>query len=397
LDARYNGEDPDPPDGIGGGFDEENASERMEDEPGQASALRRDPSERRFRLFHLLSSNELTREDIFERLGDYYQVTADDDRTVGLSSQRAGKMLLRDLQFLERVGYQIEKNRKGNVTFYSLSSGPFPHFGFSERELEALALLHTLFADPTKYTPSPPEFPLPEPPAHNPFAEEILALIERLVATLPARQKRTFASWIRKPYVYLNLDIVTDYLPHRATIEKLIRAISQRQQVSFDYSPMHRPFSVTPHKHVDPYYITRQEGHLYLIGFSHNPFSTNLNKFFEYRVDRIVADSVTILPDMIDGTRQRKPIEFRFWLDAGLAKSGPSQRWLSQTIEREEVTHENGRPVQRLLIRAQAYSEFRIIQQLLKYGSKAELIDPPDLREKMRREVERLHNLYSDQ
>ncbi len=280
--------------------------------------------------------------------------------------------------------------------FYRLSSGPFPQFRFSQRELEALALLHTLFADPTKYTPSTSEFPLPAPP-QNPFAEEILALIERLIATLPAKQKRTFDSCIRKPYVYLNLDIVTDYLPHRATIEELIRAISQRQQVSFDYAPMHRQLDVTPHKHVDPYYITRQEGHLYLIGYSHNPFSTNLNKFFEYRIDRIVTESITILPQMIDGTRQRKPIEFRFWLDASLAKSSLSQRWLSQTIEREEVTTENGRPVHRLLIRAQAYNDFRIIQQLLKYGSKVELLDPPDLRAKMQREVDRLHNLYTKQ
>ncbi len=394
---RYNGTDSDHPDEIPDEIDEDNEPELAEDEPERASVFRRDPLERRFRLFQLLSANKLTRQDIFERMGDYYRIKGGDDQAAGLSSQRAGKMLLRDLHFLERVGYQVEKRRQGNAIFYRLSSGPFPQFLFSQRELEALALLHTLFADPTKYTPSAPEFPLPAPPPQNPFAEEILALIERLIATLPPKQKRTFDTWIRKPYVYLNLDIVTDYLPHRATIDKLIRAISQRQQISFDYAPMHRPFDVTPHKHVDPYYITRQEGHLYLIGYSHNPFSTNLNKFFEFRIDRIVTESITILPQMIDGTRQRKPIEFRFWLDASLAKSGPSQRWLSQTTEREEVTIENGRPVHRLLIRAQAYSDFRIIQQLLKYGSKVELIDPPDLREKMRREVDRLHNLYNSQ
>ncbi|MDQ2886422.1 MAG: WYL domain-containing protein [Chloroflexota bacterium] len=395
--TSYNGMDPEQPDKTSEEFDEDSEPELPGDEVGQASSFRRDPSERRFRLFHLLSANDLTRQDIFGRMGEYYQVNDDDDRAVSLSSQRAGKMLLRDLQFLERVGYQVEKQRKDNATFYRLSSGPFPQFHFNEHELEALALLHTLFADPTKYTPSPSEFPLPAQPPQNPFAEEILSLIERLVATLPSKQKRTFDTWIRKPYVYLNLDIVTDYLPHRATIDKLIRAISQRQQISFDYAPMHRPFSATPHKHVDPYYITRQEGHLYLIGYSHNPFNTNLNKFFEYRVDRIVTESITILPQMIDGTRQRKPIEFRFWLDASLAKSSLSQRWLFQTVEQDEVMHENGRPVHRLLIRAQAYSDFHIIQQLLKYGSKVELIDPPDLREKMRREVDRLHNLYNSQ
>ncbi len=100
-------------------------------------------------------------------------------------------------------------------------------------------------------------------------------------------------------------------------------------------------------------------------------------------------------PRLIDGKRRRRPIEFRFWLDSSLVKSGLSQRWLSQTIEREEAYLDaQGKLRQRILVRATAYSDWRILQQIHRYGDKAELVDPPELREKMWQEVERVYKLY---
>src|SRR5258708_38957731 len=122
--------------------------------------------------------------------------------------------------------------------------------------------------------------------------------------------------------------------------------------------------------------------------------SNRAGNFEEYRIDRIKAGSVKLQPRMIDGERRRHPIEFRFWLDSSLVKSGLSQRWLSQTIEREEAyLDEQGKPRQRVLVRATAYSDWRILQQIHRYGDKAELVDPPELREKMRQEEERVFKL----
>lgn len=356
------------------------------------SSPNHESTERIFRLLQFLAANNCTRQDIFERMRDYYKINESDDPRAMASSQRAGRMLLRDIQFLEKMGYRVNKTRSGNTTRYNLaeSSGPGSPFLFNQTELDTLALLHTLFADPTKYAQSNAAQPLPTPPPRNPFAEGILSLIERLIATLPSKQKKYFDGWVRKPFIYFNLDTVTDYLPHRATIDTIVRYISQRQQIHFEYASMQRRQGTTLHEHVDPYYIIHQDGHLYLIGYSHK-----MNTFFEYRIDRIKAESLGPEHDMIDGERRRRPIEFSYWIDASIARGGLSQRWLTHTIEREEAyLDEQGNQRRKVLVRAKAYSDWRILQQLHKYGDKAELVDPPELRERMRQEVARMYRFY---
>jgi len=347
-------------------------------------------TERVFRLLHLLTANDCSRDDIFGRLKDNYKIGDDDDPKVKASSQRAGRMLGRDLQFLKKMGYQIEESRADNVTRYSLvkGTGPGGTFLLNQSELDALVLLHALFADPTKYTQIDATHPLPAQPPRNPFAEEILLLIERLAATLHAEQKKYFDRWARKPYVYFNMDTVTDYLPHRITIDVIVKAVSRRQQIRFEYASLLRQKIL--HEHIDPYYIVHQDGHLYLIGYSHKA-----NSFLEFRIDRIEAESVKMEPDMIDGERRRRPVEFSYWIDGSIAKSGLSQRWLTHTVEREEAyIDEDGKQRRRILVRAKAYNEWRIIQQLHKYGDKAELVGPPELRERMRKEVARMYGYY---
>jgi len=347
-------------------------------------------TERIFRLLHLLTGSNCSQDDIFGRLKDYYKISENDDPRVKAPSQRAGKMLRRDIQFLEKMGYDINKTHTDNTTRYTVvkGTGPGSTYLFNQAELDALVLLHTLFADPTKYAQIDTTHPLPVQPPRNPFAENISLLIERLAATLPAEQKKYFDRWVRKPFVYLNMDTVTDYLPHRTTIDVIVKAISRRQQVQFEYASLQR--QKIPHEHVDPYYIVHQDGHLYLIGYSHKS-----NSFLEFRIDRISAENIKLQHDTIDGERRQRPIEFSYWIDGSIAKSGLSQRWLAHTIEREEAfIDEEGKQRRRALVRAKAYNEWRIIQQLHKYGDKAELVSPPELREKMRKEVERMYNYY---
>ncbi len=321
-------------------------------------------TERIFRLLQFLAANNCTRQDIFERMRDYYKINEGDDPRAMASSQRAGRMLLRDIQFLEKMGYRVNKTRSGNTTRYNLAegSGPASPFLFNQTELDTLALLHTLFADPAKYAQSNAAQPLPTQPPRNPFAEGILSLIERLIATLPPEQKKYFDRWVRKPFIYFNLDTVTNYLPHRATIDTIVRYISQRQQIHFEYASMQRRQGTTLHEHVDPYYIIHQDGHLYLIGYSHK-----MNTFFEYRIDRIKAESLKPEHEMIDGERRRRPIEFSYWIDASIARGGLSQRWLTHTIEREEAyLDEQGNQKRRVLVRAKAYSDWRSLPGRLK-------------------------------
>jgi predicted DNA-binding transcriptional regulator YafY len=357
-----------------------------------AHGPKQDSTERIFRLLQFLLANECTRQDVFERLAFYYKIDPEALNENGVS-RKADKMFERDITFLRNQGFELKTvKNKGQLARYSVvkGSGPRPTFIFTQNDVDILALLHNMFADPTRYAPHDLSQPLPLQSSRNPFAEEMLALIEKLVATLPDEQQKTFDRWVRKPYIYFNLATVSDYLPHRPSIDVIVRAIAQRQQIAFVYMPTHRKQETILHEHIDPYYVTYLEGHFYLLAYSHKR-----DQFFEYRLDRIQPETLKVQPDMIDVERRRRPIEFTFWIDANLAKRGLSQRWLTQTLEREEVSlDEHGRERRRILVRATAYNSWRVTQQILKYGDKAELVDPPYLRETMKKTVARMYKFY---
>jgi predicted DNA-binding transcriptional regulator YafY len=348
-----------------------------------------------FHLLQLLLANECTRLEIFERLAPYYNVDYIATGSAS-SSRRADRMLERDIKLLEEQGFEIQKVKaKGKPARYSLvkGSGPAVSFLFGEEEVDVLALLYNLFTDPATSRKHPHTGALVLPTSHtlhNPFAEDILAFINKLAATLPPGQLVHFEHRIHKPSVHLNLATAADYLPYRKTIDTIEKAILQRQQISFEYTSVRSRQGSVIHAHVDPYYIVHMEGHFYLIGYSNE-----MNKFFEYRLDRIRGESVEMLAHLIDAVRQRPVVEFSYWIDGDIARRGLSDRWITQTTEREEVyVDSEGHEKRRVLVRAKAHNEWRVIQQLLKYGDQAELVEPANLREQMRQVVAHMMSCY---
>ncbi len=210
----------------------------------------------------------------------------------------------------------------------------------------------------------------------------------------PPQQNSLFKQYTQKPPLYFNLEAATDYLPHRGTIDTIARAISLRQQLSFAYMPTPFPQDITPHRQVDPYYLIQQDEHIYLVGFSHEPANPRKNRVFEWRIDRIKTESIKLEHGTVNNRQRPRPITFHYWADISIAKSGLSQRWIAHEVERDETTGEGRQQRRRLLVRAQAYNGWRIIQQLHKYGDRVELVDPPELREQMKREVKRMYDLY---
>lgn len=373
---------------------ENNENQTVEEPPASEKSLKYASAERLFRLIQFLTANNCTRDDIFIHLSDYYK--CDDSNSEKLTASRLAteRMLGRDIRFLEKQGFEIQKTRatKLQPARYHLlkGSGPAPIFLLTDKEVEGLAFLHGLFTDPNQHVPANLFQPLPPSPARNPFADEILLFIERLSKRLPVAQRKQFDRYIKKPFVYFQIAPVTDYLSCRAIIGTIINAISQRQQIQFRYAPTHGKQDYTFHTHIDPYYIIYLEGHFYLIGYSRH-----YDRFLEYRIDRIQREQLRIQPDTIDVERRRRPVEFTFWIDGNIARQGLSQRWLSQTQIREEAyLDKEGKSCRRVLVRATAYSEWRIVQQLLRYGDKVELVSPPHLRKEMQRVVRRMYGFY---
>lgn len=363
-----------------------------EDTGHTSSGSRNGQTGRILRLLQLLMFNECTRKDVFERLASYYNIdpVAPDAQH---GSRRADRTFERDIEFLEEQGFELKKVKTSEKSIrYSLMKGSGPHMPllFTSTEVDGLALLYNMFADPTRYAQIDPTQPLPMQPPGNPFTEEILSLIEKFVTALPPEQRAQLDRWVRKPFVYFNLSTVTNYLPCRATINNIVQAILNRQQIQFEYTPIRREQAMIFHEHIDPYYITYIEGHFYLIGYSHKT-----SQFLEYRIDRIRAESLKQQPNMIDVMRRRRPIEFRFWIDGDIARRGLSQRWLTQVEEREEAyLDERGQEHRRVLVRATTYNAWRVIPQILKYGDKAELVDPPHLRAQMKATIQRMAKYY---
>ena len=370
-------------------------SKTIPDENKGEPGLQHTVAERVFRLLQLLLVNECTRLEIFERLASYYRA-GENVAGKASSSKSAERMLQRDIKLLEEQGFEIRKVRgKGRLTHYSLvkGSGPAMPLHFSDLEVDILALLHNLFTDPARSRKHTHTGALVLPTTqtlHNPFAEDILALIQKLTATLGEDQLRHFEQRIIKPSVHLNLATVADYLPYRKTIDVIEKAILERQQISFEYTAVRSKQGPITHNHIDPYYIVHMEGHFYLIGYSNE-----INKFFEFRIDRIMSDSIEILPQMVDTIRKRPMVEFSYWIDGDIARLGLSERWLTQTTEREEVyVDSEGHEKRRVLVRAKAHNEWRVVQQLLKYGDQVELIEPENLREQMRQVVVHMMSFY---
>lgn len=351
-------------------------------------------SGRRLQLVRLLTAQSCTREDIFRHLEMYYVLDRRSPEQFAASLLAAERMLERDIQFLTEQGFEIYKTRatRSQPAVYHLKkgSGTPSIFLFTDTEVETLAFLSTLFADPTEAFSSHPSQPLPFPPARNPFADDILALIQKLSAALPASQRQQFQNATRKPFVYFHISPVANYLPVRAVIDTIVNAIAQHRQIAFRYLSPKSPQAYTLHQHVDPYYVVYTEGHFYLVAYSHQ-----WDKIFEYRLDRIQEEHLHIQFETIDVERRRKPVEFTFWIESNMIKQGLSYRWLSHTPLREETSlDEEGKPRKRTLIRATAYSKWRIVQQLLRYGEKAELVSPPDLRADMQRVVQLMGRTY---
>lgn len=191
------------------------------DDIASTSSLKLEAAERILRLLQFLLANQCTRRDVFDHLALYYKI--DHAAAHQPIPRSADKMFERDIRFLEDQGFEIQKIKKhAQPTRYHLvkGTGPSTAFLFTSQEVDSLALLYNMFADPTRHAQSDPSQPLPQQAPRHPFAEDLLVLIDKLASTLPANQKEQFDRWIRKPYLYFNLSTVADYLPCRSPLQK---------------------------------------------------------------------------------------------------------------------------------------------------------------------------------
>jgi predicted DNA-binding transcriptional regulator YafY len=133
---------------------------------------------------------------------------------------------------------------------------------------------------------------------------------------------------------------------------------------------------------VQPVKLVFRDGHYYLWGYSYTR-----DRYYEFRVDRIERGSLRVLPSRASDPPRRPMLAFQCILSPKLTRGGTIPDF--PVIDAMDPQSDGS-----LLITAQHYADFWIIQEVLRYGGQAEITSPGWLRKKMRETVEAMKGLY---
>lgn len=237
-------------------------------------------------------------------------------------------------------------------------------------EMEALAFLMATFADS----------PLPN-------SAHIHALLDRIGALLPDGQRHRLQ--LHRPHPRLEHPRPTR-TPADAVLKTLKRVVG-RQKVTFAYtSPL--VSSNHPVWHcVSPYDLVYRDGHTYLDAYCHTCEREDLaGHYHPYRVDRIVPESVRVLPDCLPPIPLPRPTyELCYVLDSSVA----SQRDITLWFPDSQVTFTADGSA---LVRARVTNLWQTRQVLLRYGAGCRVLDPPELIAMMRESITLMAQHYAD-
>ncbi|MBI5648972.1 MAG: WYL domain-containing protein [Chloroflexi bacterium] len=297
-------------------------------------------------LRDLLRSEPHTWEQIVTRLAGCYE-----------NDENGKRKLRRDLQYLERWGYT--RNYDPSHKTYALTLEQI-EADWTRDDLIALSALRESFQPDIPYT------------------EILQAILKRIERGL---NRETRAFFAQVPPLTIKLVAAKEGPETAATRRKLEAALRKHQRVSFEYQPLDRQ-KVISHPDDEPVRLEFYDGHTYLWAYCYK-----MDRIYDYRVDRIVAGSVRILPQRAQGRWQRKLIDFQYRLSPKLAASGVTPRF-------PEIVAFEPQSDGSLIVTARGYYEFWIIREILRYGEQAEILSPDSLRAKMRQVVERMYSLY---
>ncbi|EFO81882.1 transcriptional regulator-like protein [Oscillochloris trichoides DG-6] len=296
-------------------------------------------------LINALREGPLSYPDLVERLATAYP-----------SQQSMRRMILRDIQHLATLGIVITRSKHSPITYTLQGGTPI----YSGEDLLALGVLRDTIG------------------TNHPYTEAVERLLTRLTAGLSSEQREIYQSQ-RSSSVPLQPAI--NYTPYAQLIADLERAIASRRLLKLCYRTSAGKERI--HTRIEPYAIEYYDRHFYLVAYI--PKSGQMQ---DLRIDRIKnLEYLHTRPPGIQ--RTRKPVIFRYRLAANLAQGELSQRFTAQRVIERSANGD-------VIIEAEGRSDFFIIQTLLRYRANAELLSPPELRQRMIEEVRGLAELYGE-
>lgn len=283
----------------------------------------------------------------------------------------------RDLRAVEEAGYTLTNEWQEGKKCYSFltKSRHIPPVTFTLNQLMSLYLLRSLGV----YL------------AGTPFQGEIEEVFRSIHSVLPDR----YAAHLER-IARVSLPVLhgaRDYSSAAAHVGELQRALLHQYRMRLKYAK--KGLQVTEEYVVDPYTLVFHKGGVYLLGFAHNREGMRL-----FALERMRG---------VEVTRQRFELpenyapEEHFDSAFGLVSDTKMNVVVRFSPDVAHAVRERiWRPGQKLKNEADGYirlefeaaGEMELVSWILSYGAHAEVLEPPELRREVKRQVREMRQFY---
>jgi predicted DNA-binding transcriptional regulator YafY len=213
-------------------------------------------------------------------------------------------------------------------------------------------------------------------------------LLNQIILLLPHERRQILDK--RLPLIS-RISASTDHISH-SLLERLV-GVLKRQQIAFEYRSNSTDIPQTWHR-VAPYDILfKPDGHVYLDAatLEVNPSESTivLPATTNYRLDRIIEESVKVLPSTLPPQRIGQRIyPIRYWLHPNVAR----RRDITAHFEDTEISYNDDGSAE---VSAKATNLWQARQTLFRYGSACVVQEPPELVELFKKAIREMSENYS--
>ncbi|MBI2354362.1 MAG: WYL domain-containing protein [Deltaproteobacteria bacterium] len=283
----------------------------------------------------------------------------------------------RDLNAVEEAGYTLTSEWQEGKKVYSFltKSRNIPPITFTLNQLLSLYLLRSLGVHL----------------AGTPFQQEIEELFRAINSVLPDR----YAAHLER-IARVSLPVLhgaRDYSAAAEYLEGLQRALLHQYRVRLNYAK--QGDGAGEGYEVDPYTLVLHKGGVYLLGYAHNRAAMRLFALERVRGVELTRQRFEI-PDEYEpeahfrsafGLVSDTAMNVRVRFSAEIAHAVKGRVWMPGQKLR---TDGDGR----VNVEFEAAGEKELVSWILSYGAHAEVLEPPELRREVKRQVKEMREYY---
>ncbi len=283
----------------------------------------------------------------------------------------------RDLSAIEEAGYSLTSEWEAGRKIYSFltKSRSIPPITFTLPQLMSLYLLRSLSVHL----------------AGTPFQTEIDDVFRGITSVLPDRYVAHLERIARCSLPVLQG--ARDYTEAARHLEGIQRSLLHQFRVRMAYDKKGR--GTAEEYECDPYTLVFHKGGIYLLGYAHNRKGMRLFALERIRGIEVTRQHFEIPPDYQPeehfksafGLVDDRKLQVRVRFSAEVAHAVTGRSWMSgQRLESDSQG--------RVTVSFQASGQLELVSWILSYGMHAEVLEPPDLRLEVKRQIKEMRQFY---